>query len=465
MNSKILTVITLFKYKLWYKFPRNIFTQTEKKEFFFPTFILAFIALSPALYVLPQSAEKIFWTIQVIQWTQLLLLFFFSLKSVRAPLVTVIAISYILSRTILIFSPPLFEDDFYRYLWDGNVLSNGMNPYMHPPVSKQWENLPSLWREKVNFPDIGTIYPPVAQYYFALIFLLFGESLFGLRLGSIVLELAGAALLYKLIKLEKISLKPLVIFLFFPTLMKENVNSVHFDMLASNLFFFAFIVIKYKSQSTAASLSAWGAFALATCTKLFPLVFLPLMFRYTKRPIMGALFFLLVVLILYLPFLGAGTELFSGTITFTKHWRFFESIPYYVQIAVNFIEEIFRGPKSYTGEAATRIIIFVLMFATSIFISLKKSLVLENKVLSIFLFLYLFSMVLNSWYWIWSLPFLILYGFRILWVFPVITTLGYSWFVSEDLYQKLHYPMYGLLLLTLTLYFLRSRVDGLARWR
>ena len=463
MSFNTLNVRSLIK--LPNGFQGSGFTQVGHKKSAVPTLILIFIALSPGVYILPQSAEQSFWSIQIVQWTQLLFLAFLSRKSTQTPPVSVIAISYLLSRVLLFLPPPLLEDDFYRYLWDGSVLSNGMNPYLHPPASGHWENLPSLWREKINFPDIGTIYPPVAQYYFALIFLLFGESLLGLRLGSIVLELIGAALLYKLIKLEKISLKPLVIFLFFPTLMKENVNSVHFDMLAGILFFFAFIMIKYKSQNTATSLSAWGAFALATCTKLFPLVFLPLMLKHTKRPIMGSLFFLLVVLILYLPFLGAGEGLFSGTVAFTKHWRFFESIPYYVQTFVALVEEIFLGSKIYTGEVATRIIIFVLMLTTSVFISLKKSLALENKVLSIFLFLYLFSTVLNSWYWLWSLPFLILYGFRVFWLFPVITTLGYSWFVSEDLYQRLHYPMYGVFLLTLAFYFLHSKVDALARWR
>lgn len=463
MNLNSLNVLSLVK--LSNGFQSSGFTQVGHKESVVPTVILILMALSPVAYIVPQSAEQGFWSIQIVQWVQLLFLIFLSLKSSRTPPVPAIATAYLLSRALLFLSPPLLEDDFYRYLWDGNVLSNGMNPYMHPPASGYWENLPSPWREKINFPDIGTIYPPIAQYYFALIFLLFGESLLGLRLGSIVLELIGAVLLCKLIKLEKISLKPLVVFLFFPTLMKENVNSVHFDMLASNLLFFAFIMIKYKSQSTTASLSAWGAFALATCTKLFPLVFLPLMLKHTKRPIVGALFFLLVVLILYLPFLDAGIGLLNGTIAFTKHWRFFESIPYYVQIGVALIEEVFRGSQLYTGEIATRIIIFVLMLATSIFISLKKSIVLENKVLSIFLFLYLFSMVLNSWYWLWSLPFLILYGFRIFWVFPVITTLGYSWFVSEDLYQKLHYPMYGIFLLILVTFFLQSRVHGLAKWR
>src|SRR5262249_12621573 len=35
----------------------------------------------------------------------------------------------LLFRVCLLFSQPIQEDDFYRYLWDGKVVASGLNPY------------------------------------------------------------------------------------------------------------------------------------------------------------------------------------------------------------------------------------------------------------------------------------------------------------------------------------------------
>ncbi|MGD8779206.1 MAG: hypothetical protein PVH88_09635 [Ignavibacteria bacterium] len=39
-------------------------------------------------------------------------------------------------RIILTPTFPVLEDDFYRYLWDGAVTANGINPYEHAPLRK-----------------------------------------------------------------------------------------------------------------------------------------------------------------------------------------------------------------------------------------------------------------------------------------------------------------------------------------
>ncbi|HEV8694165.1 MAG TPA: hypothetical protein VGQ93_08300, partial [Lysobacter sp.] len=41
----------------------------------------------------------------------------------------------VLMRLAMLPSAPILEDDFHRYLWDGAVVSRGMNPYAHAPLS------------------------------------------------------------------------------------------------------------------------------------------------------------------------------------------------------------------------------------------------------------------------------------------------------------------------------------------
>src|SRR3954471_24451143 len=101
-------------------------------------------------------------------------------------------------RLVLLFSHPIQEDDFYRYLWDGQVLANGLNPYrvaplrvlnftkgLGPPAESpvpatEDEDLPRLATilvqdgkfglilSRVNHPAVPTIYPPLAQAVFGL---------------------------------------------------------------------------------------------------------------------------------------------------------------------------------------------------------------------------------------------------------------------------------------------------------
>ncbi|MEM1414694.1 MAG: hypothetical protein AAGH15_07330 [Myxococcota bacterium] len=67
-----------------------------------------------------------------------------------------------------LLAPPLSSDDLYRYLWDGRVLGEGMDPYAFAPADPALAELrDGLWR-RINNPEIGTIYPPVAQVLFAL---------------------------------------------------------------------------------------------------------------------------------------------------------------------------------------------------------------------------------------------------------------------------------------------------------
>ena len=42
-----------------------------------------------------------------------------------------------LFRITLLVSPPMFSDDLYRYVWDGRIQSNGINPFKYPPSAPE----------------------------------------------------------------------------------------------------------------------------------------------------------------------------------------------------------------------------------------------------------------------------------------------------------------------------------------
>ncbi|RPH31269.1 hypothetical protein EHM92_09130, partial [bacterium] len=118
-----------------------------------------------------------------------------------------------LFRFTLVPHFPVASDDIYRYLWDGRVATNGINPYAYPPQdphlsSLATQDLPS----RVNFPWMHSIYPPLAQVFFAISAYLFGPSAAGFKFLLTLLEMLTLLVITLFIK--RFSLKPWLLLLY-----------------------------------------------------------------------------------------------------------------------------------------------------------------------------------------------------------------------------------------------------------
>lgn len=69
---------------------------------------------------------------------------------------------------VLCAAPSVLSDDVYRYLWDGKVLLSGRNPYAQAPDDPAVAALRDGYWHAINHRSIATIYPPLAQAWFAL---------------------------------------------------------------------------------------------------------------------------------------------------------------------------------------------------------------------------------------------------------------------------------------------------------
>lgn len=383
-----------------------------------PLFLLGLSSLLNGLYFFYGRIDPIafFWMFQSVLWVQLFLIWQVSRAPSEHFRLPSLALVYLFSRGLLFNTLPIYEDDYFRYLWDAQVLDHGINPYLFEPQNPFLNFLESEWRNLINYPEVKTIYPPLAQVYFWVVYKFSGLNITGLRWGSVFIELAVALALSRLASPNR-RVTVAAVFLFFPTVMKENINSVHYDLLAVLPLVWSLVLGRFWSVSL----------ALAICTKIFPLALVPLYFYRSTRKVVFLLGLVLTVLLLYLPFLDAGTSVFSGTGTFAKEWRFFES----------FAAVPLPGIK-WILIAVASIGVLTLGFTK------KSLLVLVPSVLILVLML---SPVVNTWYWLWIIPFLALQPPSPIWIFPIFTALGYSWFVDQRLYEVLHQPTYGVFLL------------------
>ena len=113
------------------------------------------------------------------------LLFLFVYHKVNSPAALYFFLGVaVVARLLLIGAFPQLSDDIYRFIWDGRLINQGVNPFAQLPAYYMQEGtqLPGLSPElfaQLNSPEYFTIYPPVAQAIFALACWLFPHSIFG----------------------------------------------------------------------------------------------------------------------------------------------------------------------------------------------------------------------------------------------------------------------------------------------
>ena len=122
-------------------------------------FLLAF---SNLIYLIPSSPLVTFKVMFFLQIFQLVLIWQLSKSTVQTVFKYSFIIAYILSRGILAFKAPILEDDYYRYLWDGQVFLSGINPYQFAPLDEKLDLILSAWRSLINYPDIRSYFSLIA---------------------------------------------------------------------------------------------------------------------------------------------------------------------------------------------------------------------------------------------------------------------------------------------------------------
>ena len=171
-------------------------------------------------------------------------------------------------RLISVGGEPLFEDDYYRYLWDGYQTVTTNDPYTHAPavffdldVPAGFEPILSL----INYPEIATVYGPVAQWFFAIAYLIAPGEVWPLQLMSGLADLLIICLLRQLG-----AGNALLLYAWSPLILKEFSLTAHPDVI-SIAFMFASIVAAYQQRV----LLAGFALGLALGAKVFAILILP----------------------------------------------------------------------------------------------------------------------------------------------------------------------------------------------
>ncbi len=247
------------------------------------------------------------------------------------------------ARLVMLGSVPVLEDDWYRYLWDGAVVQTGGDPYAwspaeilveHPqaeanlaPAAEaelqrlRWlagESVP--YPQRINFPYVKTIYPPVAQGAFAVAAGLERFSLDAWRWVLLGVDMIAFGLGWWALREHGRSGWWLIGYWWNPVVILQGFNAGHMDgLMAPAVFALVGLTARPRPKLT------MGVMAVATAIKLWPVLWLPVL---AKRHVKGwgqgvklGLAFAGVVTLLMYPQLRHLMDPDQGLTVYANEWR------------------------------------------------------------------------------------------------------------------------------------------------
>ena len=343
-------------------------------------------------------------------------------------------------RLFLIPGEPVLEDDYQRYLWDGAVTAKGFNPYQYSPDAiKANPDIPNRLVElssdagqvvsRINHSELRTIYPMVAQSFFALSHWLTPWSITTWKLILFFMDLMTLYLLLALLK--EVGMSPIwsLIYWWNPVVLKELFNSGHMEGILIP-FVLASVLLSLRRHYWQSSF----LLGLATGIKVWPLLLLPLL----TRPIWGhptelaksSIAFAIVTAIIFAPVLVTELDASSGFIAYAQNWKTNSAL-------TPLVELIFQQFKIITGMEAINsselarftlaglILVMLFLVCTGTINSSQEHLRRVSILVTAIFFL---SPAQFPWYLLWVLPFMCIFPIYGIYILTATIPLYYTAF-------------------------------------
>ncbi|MEP0368531.1 MAG: glycosyltransferase 87 family protein [Cyclobacteriaceae bacterium] len=339
----------------------------------------------------------------------------------------------VLARLVLFFGLPSLSDDIFRFIWDGTLLAEGINPYLHTPrfVFDNMLNTPGIDQNlfsKLNSPDYYTVYPPLNQLVFWVSSALSGTS--SLIATNVIRTLIFAAemgsffLLRKLLETHGKDQNLALWYFLNPLVILEFTGNLHFEALVIFFILLGLNLMHLKKNGLSGI-----AFGLGIATKLLPLIFLPAIVinRNWKRGLLISAIAVSTCIVTFYPFVSNEliTNFQSSLGLYFQKFEFNASI-YFLLREVGFL---IKGYNTIGVLGPALSLVSASAILTIAFIGATKKWSLEKTMLLILLSYLLFTTTVHPWYILALIPLGLISGFYfpIFWSFVICCTyLGYN---------------------------------------
>ena len=315
----------------------------------------------------------------------------------------------------------LFDDDIWRYLWDGHVAGSGKNVYAFAPADAavddfaegpghpDWDSI----RENVNYPHIPTVYPPAAEMVFLAAHDLAPGSVLAMKALVVCFDLLAYAFIILALAARGQPLARSILYGWNPLVIKVFAGSGHIDaVLVAALAGACYLLARKKPGAASVSLG------LAIAAKISPIVLLPFLAR--RVGAWRAALAPAAAFACYLPYLGGATHLFEGLREFSRGWQFnggpFRFLVWLIGRFVSSPDAVAR--VTCAGLVAAALWLIYRRDDADSKTFAKVALMAMGAVL-------IFSPVVMPWYVTWLLPFGVLAGDRLAIVFSLAVCMAF----------------------------------------
>ena len=329
----------------------------------------------------------------------------------------------LLMRLLAFVQPPHHETDFYRYLWEGALTANGYSAYTIRPVDALEQRAgripaddafarladaakPTL--RQVNHSYLTTIYPPVAQAFFALAYSVRPFSANALRAILLLVDIGTLALLIALLGRLGLPLHWVAIYWWNPIITKELFVSAHMDGLAVIFTLAAVLAAVTRWRYTAIML-----LGLAIGAKIWPILLAPIILRYGARcwrsVAVGAVLLAGLSALLLWPLMTSwGRVEETGLNAYAHQWVNNAGLYAMIQWAAQALHN--AGPAHWPGPVLLTRCSTAGLLGVWLLILLRRPLPDASAVVRICVLsvaaMFLLSPTQFPWYYAWLLPFL-----------------------------------------------------------
>ena len=290
---------------------------------------------------------------------------------------------------------PGLSDDAYRYIWDGLLSANGLNPFESLPSDPALAAFQGDFvYDQLNSKDYFTVYPPLSQLIFWM-----GGSVYESGWQSSYFVIKGILLGFELGSLyllgRLISPQAFMLFAWHPLVVLESAGQAHTE--AVMVFFLVLTIWLHRRRDqklVATGIFVGAALAAAGFVKLYPFVLFPLLWRrYGWKALLGGG---LVAVILLVPFVHPSfiSNYLDSLNLYVKLFEF-NAGPYY------FVKEVFyfftdADWSKWIGPFFRNV--FLLLVAVFIVLDWKFKWTLEKSFFLILAAFILLSTTVHPWY-------------------------------------------------------------------
>ena len=204
-------------------------------------------------------------------------------------------------RVPALVAPAFLSSDLFRYVWDGRVQAQRINPYLYLPAAPQLKFLrdDEIYASTNRSEEAPTIYPPVAQLIFAAIGQIW-SSLTMVKLVMAGFETLTICVVTLLLRRAALPMAGVLVYAWNPLPIWEYAGNGHIDAASIGFLSLAMLVAGSRRRNWAGAV-----LGLAILCKLLPAALFPAFWRrWDWRTLAGTLAVIVALYAVYT--VGAG---------------------------------------------------------------------------------------------------------------------------------------------------------------